>query len=367
MPSLWQTPTTHDAANDAMGSEATMKPVTRNHVLGLFLGLAAALPGPALAQGSLNLYCSAQVEWCQAAANTFQRETGIRVSVSQKGSGEVLAQIRAEAQNPRGDIWFGGTGDPHLQAAEDNLTAEYRSPALDQLLDWAQRQARESKYRTVGIYAGALGFGYNTELLARRNIAPPTSWADLLDARFKGEIQMADPRSSGTAYVMIATIVQIMGEEKAFEYLRALHRNINAYPRSGTGPIKAVARGETGVSISFVHDAVTERLGGFPVSSVIPSEGTGYEIGSMSIIRGARNERQARRFYDWALTPAAQALGAETKQFQTPSNRATPVPPEAPPLSQIRLIDYDFAKFGASAERRRLIERWEREVNSLPR
>ena len=87
----------------------------------------------------------------------------------------------------------------------------------------------------------------------------------------------------------------------------------------------------------------------------------------MSIIRGARNERQARRFYDWALTPAAQAIGAETRQFQTPSNRATPIPPEAPPISQIRLIDYDFAKFGASAERRRLIERWEREVNSLPR
>lgn len=322
---------------------------------------------PAAAQGSLNVYCSAQVEWCQAAANAFQKETNIRVNVSQKGSGEVLAQIRAEAQNPRGDIWFGGTGDPHLQAAEDKLTAEYRSPMLDQLYDWARKQAEQSHYRTVGIYAGAMGFGYNPELLARRNVAAPACWKDLLDARFRGEIQMANPQSSGTAYVMIATIVQLMGEEPAFEYLKALHRNVNAYPRSGTGPIKAVARGETGVSISFVHDAVTERLGGFPVQYVVPCEGTGYEIGSMSIIAGSRNERNARRFYDWALTPAAQQIGAETKQFQTPSNRNTPVPAESPKMDQIRLIDYDFAKYGASAERRRLIERWDREVNSLPR
>ena len=333
----------------------------------LVAGAALAAPGAARAQGSLNLYCSVQVEWCQAAANAFGRETGIRVSVSQKGSGEVLAQIRAEAQNPRGDLWFGGTGDPHLQAAEENLSAEYRPAALDGLHDWAQKQARDSRYRTVGIYAGALGFGFNTELLARRNIAAPACWKDLLEPRFRNEIQMANPQSSGTAYVMIATIVQIMGEEPAFEYLRALHRNVNAYPRQGTGPIKSVARGETGVSISFVHDAVTERLGGFPVGSAVPCEGSGYEVGSMSIIRGARNLRNAQRFYDWALTPAAQQLGAETKQFQTPSNRATPLPPEAPQMSQIRLIDYDFARYGASAERRRLIERWDREVNTLPR
>lgn len=342
-------------------------PITLRHILPGAVALLALSAAPALAQGSLNIYCSAQVEWCQAAANAFAKETGIRVSMAQKGSGEVLAQIRAEAQNPRGDVWYGGTGDPHLQAAEDGLSAEYHSPMLGELHDWAQKQARDSKYRTVGIYAGALGFAYNTELLARRNITPPACWKDLLKPEFRNEIQMANPQSSGTAYVMIATMVQVMGEEAAFQYLKDLHRNINTYPRSGTGPVKAVARGETGVSISFVHDAVTEKLGGFPVGYALPCEGTGYEIGSMSIIKGARNERNARRFYDWALTPAAQKLGAETKQFQTPSNRATPVPAEAPQMDQIKLIDYDFAKFGTSAERRRLIERWDREVNSLPR
>ncbi|MBK1657215.1 ABC transporter substrate-binding protein [Paracraurococcus ruber] len=323
---------------------------------------------PAAAQGALNLTCSVQVEWCQAAATNFTRDTGIRVNMTQRGSGEALAAIRAEAQNPRTDVWFGGTGDPHLAAAEENLTQAYESPNSAALQPWAQAQWQQSGGRAIGIYAGAIGFGINTELLARKGITPPACWADLTEARFAGEIQVANPASSGTAYVVIATLVQLMGEDEAFGYLRRLHANVNSYARSGTGPIKAVARGETGLSISFVHDAVTERNAGFPVAWATPCEGTGYEIGSMSIIRGARNLAQARRFYDWALTAPAQRLGFEAGgQLQTPSNRDAPLPPGAPDLTKIRLIDYDFARYGRSAERRRLIERWEREVGARPR
>ena len=178
---------------------------------------------------------------------------------------------------------------------------------------------------------------------------------------------MANPNSSGTAYVAIATLVQLMGEDKAFDYLKKMHANINAYTRSGTAPMKAVARGETAVSISFVHDGVTEALAGFPVKTATPCEGTGYEIGSMSIIKGARNLANARKFYDWALTPEAQKLEAQAKQFQVPSNKATPVPPEAPKFADMKMIDYDQARYGKSAERKRLIARWDAEVGGLPK
>jgi iron(III) transport system substrate-binding protein len=330
----------------------------------LVLALAAS---PAGAQGVVNVYCSVQVEWCTLAASEFQKATGIKVSMTQKGSGETIAQLKAEAQNPKGDVWFGGTGDPHLQAAEEGLTEAYTSPRLADLQPWAIKQNKESGGKTVGIYMGALGYGYNTELLAKKGVKPPACWADLLKADYKGEIQMANPNSSGTAYVAIATLVQIMGEDKAFYYLSKMHANVNAYTRSGTAPIKAVARGETGVSISFIHDGVTEALAGFPVKVTTPCEGTGYEIGSMSIVKGARNLANARKFYDWALTPEGQKLGAQAKQFQVPSNKATPLPPEAPKFSEIKLIDYDQAKYGKSAERKRLISRWDRDVGGLPK
>ena len=70
---------------------------------------------------------------------------------------------------------------------------------------------------------------------------------------------------------------------------------------------------------------------------------------------------------DWALTPEAQRIGEEAKAYQLPSNRATPIPPLAPRFEQIKLIDYDFAKYGSSAERTRLLAKWDKEVKNLPK
>ena len=333
----------------------------------LVLAAGVACAGGAAAQGQVNVICSVQADWCNMIQTVFAKSTGIKVNMSLKGSGEALAQLIAEKANPKTDVWFGGTGDPHLQAAESDLTLEYKSASLPQLHAWAQQQAKQSGYKTVGIYSGPLGFGYNTELIAKKKLDVPRSWADLLKPEYKGEIQVANPASSGTAYTMVATLVQLMGEDKAFDYLKALHRNVGQYTRSGTGPIKAVARGETAVSISFVHDGPGEKLAGFPVETVTPAEGTGAEIGSMSIVKGARNLEQAKKFYEWALTPQAQQFGAATRQYQLPSNKATPIDPHVPDFKKIRFIDYDYAKYGASAERRRLIAKWEKDVNSLPR
>ena len=317
--------------------------------------------------GEFNLICSAQAAWCNILAVTFEKSQGVKVNMTLKGSGEAIAQIVAERANPKTDLWFGGTGDPHLQAAEQGLTQEYKSPSLPKLHDWAQKQAAQSGYRTVGIYSGPLGFGYNTELIAKKKLPIPKTWGDLLKPEYKGEIQSANPSSSGTAYTMIATLVQLMGEDKAFEYLKKLHGNIATYTRSGTGPIKAVARGEATISISFVHDGPGEKAQGFPLETITPADGTGAEIGSMSIIKGARNLEAAKKFYEWALTPSAQALGAATLQFQLPSHKETKVDPRVPDFRKIKMINYDYAKYGQTAERRRLIQRWEREVNSLPR
>ena len=331
--------------------------------------LALLITAAASAQdaGQLNVICSVQAEWCNLIQTVFAKTTGIKVNMSLKGSGEALAQLIAERANPKTDVWFGGTGDPHLQGAEQGLTLEYKSPSLPQLHDWAQRQATQSQYRTVGIYSGALGFGYNTELVAKKKYPIPKTWADLLRPEYKGEIQVANPASSGTAYTMVATLVQLMGEDKAFDYMKALHRNISQYTRSGTAPIKAAARGETTISISFVHDGQGEIMQGFPIVTVTPAEGTGAEIGSMSIIKGARNFDNAKKFYEWALTPQAQQFGVAAKQFQLPSNKSTPVDPRVPDFRKIKFIDYDYAKYGSSAERRRLIAKWEKDVNSLPR
>ena len=287
--------------------------------------------------------------------------------MTRKSSGETFAQIKAESRNPKGDVWWGGTGDPHLQAAEEDLTQEYKSPQLANLQDWAQRQAKQSGHRTAGIYAGALGIGYNSELLKKNNLPAPKCWQDLTKPVYKGHVQMANPNSSGTAYTTLATIVQVFGEDKGFEFMKGLHQNINQYTKSGSAPIKAAARGETTLAIVFQHDMVTQVVKGFPIKIVSPCEGTGYEIGSVSIIKGARNLDSAKKWVDFALDPKIQTMAAQAKAYQVPSNASASPPPQAPDLSQIKLIDYDFKKYGSSAERRRLLKKWDDEVYALPR
>ena len=324
--------------------------------------IAGFLSAPVAASANeLVLYCSVQEEWCRLMAESFQRETGINVLMTRRSSGETFAQLMAERDQPRGDVWWGGTGDPHLQAAEEGLTAVYESPMLAELQDWAVSQATASGNRTVGIYAGALGYGFNTDMV---DDPTPACWADLLDARFADDIQVANPNSSGTAYTLLATLVQIMGEDEAFEFLGQLDENISQYTQSGAAPIRNAATGETAIGIVFMHDAVAQAVQGAPITAVAPCEGTGYEIGSMSLVEGGPNPDNARAFYDWALSPEAQALGAEANSFQVPSNRNAAVPPESPSLDQITLIDYDFATYGSSEVRQRLLSRWDAEIGA---
>ncbi|MBE5251619.1 ABC transporter substrate-binding protein [Mixta mediterraneensis] len=323
------------------------------------------LPFAVHAAGNLNMICSADVVVCEHMTRIFsQSHSDIKVNMVRLSAGEAYARIRSEARNPRTDIWWAGTGDPHMQAAEEGLTQPYKSPLLYQQLDWAKKQAEISKYRTVGIYAGALGWGYNTKLLAEKKLKAPACWSDLIDPAFKGEIQIANPNSSGTAYNTLATLVQIMGEDKAFDYLKKLNANISQYTKSGSAPVKAAARGETTVGIVFMHDAVAMQVDGFPIKSVAPCEGTGYEIGSMSIIKGARNLANAKAWYDWALSAEAQSHMKEAKSFQLPSNRHAEISEYAPRFENIKLIDYDFKTYGDSAKRKALLGRWDKEIGA---
>ena len=184
---------------------------------------------------------------------------------------------------------------------------------------------------------------------------------------YRDQLEMPNPSASDAGYVAVATLVQIFGEDRAFDVLKGVHRNARTYARTTPGAVRAAARGEVAVAISYLHDGATEAANGFPIRLVAPCEGSGYEVGAMSIVKGARNLQNARRFYDWALTPAAQKLAVDTRQFVLPSNRATPAPPGVPTSAEAKLIAFDFAKYANTVEHARLLERWEREVAASPR
>jgi iron(III) transport system substrate-binding protein len=297
----------------------------------------------------------------------FEKATGVKTSVIQKATGEMLAQVKAERANPKGDIWWAGPADAYLQAAEEGLLETYRSPNLDQLHGWAQRIADVSHFRVAGVYGGILALGYNTEIMDKRKLRVPKCWKDLLDSSYKNEVMLGNPNSSGTAYLMLASLVQVFGEDEAFKYMKALNANVSAYARSGIGPMTAVKAGEIAIGSTVLHGVINEIVHGFPVAAVLPCEGVGYEVGSMAIIKGARNPEQARRFFDWALTIDAQKIGLDVKEYAIPTNKSVPLPGMVPKLTDVKVIDYDFAKYGSSDTRKRLLERWEKEINAAVR
>jgi iron(III) transport system substrate-binding protein len=327
----------------------------------------SSLALPAQAQGQLDVVCGVTIPWCEAIASAFRRETGVTVNITLKEAGDALARIAAEHANPRQDLWYAGSGETQLRAAEIGLIEEYRSPLLPQLHEWAVRHAEQSGWRAVGVNAGVLGIGYNSKALAGKRLPEPRCWADLAKPEYRGELQLPSPIATRTGYAMLATLVQIFGEDAAFELLKGMHRNASAYPVTGPGAIRAAARGETTIGITMLHDGVSEITNGFPIHLVAPCEGTGYDVASMAIISGAPNLANAKRFYDWALTPGAQQIAAAARNFQYPSNPAVPLPAAAPDPKALNLIRFDIERFRSAAERKRLLEKWEREVHALAR
>ncbi len=335
-------------------------------ILGVLFMLAlpairAADAGPA---GRVVVLCSPNPAWCDAVKAEFPK-TGITLDFVRLSSGEALARLRAERQNPSFDVWFGGTGDPHIVAFEDGLTEFYRPKAWNDLRP-ELREAVAAKY--IPLYAGILGWALNERLLKEKGLPVPRTWQDLADPRYKGLIVMPNPNTSGTGYTAIATVVQIYGEKEGFELLKRMHKNITEYTRSGAAPGQLTGRGEAAVGITFIHDAVDQILKGFPITYNAAADGTGYEIGGLSLVKATRNRDAAIAFIDWALTPDAQRLAADRGQsYQIPSNTKTPVPRVAPRFQDFKVIKYDFLKYGSTAVRDGLVKKWTNEIFPLPK
>jgi iron(III) transport system substrate-binding protein len=319
------------------------------------------------AERTLALYCSHDTDACELAAQAFQRDTGIVTTVMRKATGEVYAQLRAERERPRADVWYGGTIEPFLQAAGDGLFETYRSPALAQQHAWAQRATADSGYQVNAIYRIIVGFGSNPAVLARGGRKAPACWADLVQPGYRGDIELANPVTSGTGYTILATLVALYGEDAAFAYLAQLAPNVVRWTQSGTAQGPSVARGEVAVGVSFVHEFITQQLAGFAVDIAIPCEGTGAALGGMAIVNDAPHPQEARDFIDWALSRPAMELANRSRNLIIPANAAATLRPEAARYADVKLLDVDPQRFGAPVLRNRLLARWQKEIADRPR
>ncbi|AGZ43145.1 ABC transporter substrate-binding protein [Actinoplanes friuliensis] len=324
---------------------------------------AASSADPADDTGKVTVACGATEEWCAAMTAGFTRSTGLKADFVRLSSGEALARLEAGKDDPEFDVWHGGPADGYVAASSRGLLEPYVSPNAATI---------PAAYKDVagawtGVYAGALGFCSNTRILAEKGVAAPKSWRDLLAPALRRNVAMAHPSTSGTAYAALWTQVQLDGgADPAFDYLAQLHSNILQYTKSGAAPGQMVARGEIAVGVVFSHDCVALQQEGIKDLTVtFPSEGTGYEVGGVALIKGAGNPVTAARYVDWALTPESQQIGPTVQAFQRPTNPAAAVSPYAFDDRAVKLIEYDVA--AAGAQKSVLTKRFDQQIAQAPK
>lgn len=290
---------------------------------------------------TLNMYTALDAEEAKYYIAAFEKETGIKVNFVRMSAGEVAVRIEAERNNPQASVWYGGSNTDHISAASKDLLEPY-VPNIDYELD---SNFHASDYAWNGFYTGAIGFVTNTNFLKENNIEAPTSWYDLLDPVYEGQIEMAYPYTSGTAYTTFGTLITLKGLDGALEYWKELDKNMHQYTKSGSACIARAGLGECAVGIGFSHDILAKGINqGYPLVMSFPKEGTGYEVGGLSLIKGGKEMEEAQIFVDWCYSESAQNLFK--KYSRLPVNPKAEVFEGSIPLSEINLVDYDAIKLG---------------------
>jgi iron(III) transport system substrate-binding protein len=307
------------------------------------------------------VYSSVDEENAKKLLDAFTKSTGVKVRFTFLSSGPAVARIEAEKNNPQADAWFGAPSENHVVVREKGLSQPYVSPNAKALA----AKFKDAEGYWTSFYMNPLGFASNLNTLKQKGVEPPASWADLLQPGFRAQVQAPSPQTSGTGYNMVASLVMMMGEDKAFDYLKKLAPSIQTYTQSGTAPSKAVAIGQAGVGIQFTPAFLQLIDEGYPLKVTFPKEGVGFEAPAISLLKGAPHAEAAKKLVDWFLSLQGQNALTDAKTYFFPVLPAAKVAQGLPALSEIPLLDYD-AKW-AGKEKKRLVERWINEVLRAPK
>ena len=266
--------------------------------------------GSAPAQETLNAYSIWPENWARPMFEEFEKATGIHVNFLRFSSGEALARIIAEKNNPRVDVLFGGPVETHIAGIKEGVFEPYKPPAYRACppLQGPRGQLGGDRRRSARLHE-------QRQVPQGKRLQPPVSWDDLLDPAYKGMIQMADARTSGTAVTRIFSIIEVYGrdENKAFDYMKKLRKNVQVYTKSGGGGTIPVGLGQAGAGIFFIVDALKTKQEGYDVAISFPKEGIGTSVEAIALLKGAKNPATGKKLIDWAVSPAMQNFYAKYK------------------------------------------------------
>ena len=313
----------------------------------------------AYAQGTVNVYSIWPENWARPMFEEFTKATGIKVNFVRFSSGEALARVIAEKNNPRVDVLFGGPVETFAAGIAEGVFEPYKPPIFAKL----PARFRHADGQWTAIADDPLVFMTNNKFLAEHKLAAPRSWQDLLDPAYKNSLQMADARTSGTAVTRIFSILEVNGrdEAKAFAYMKKLRPNVQLFTKSGGGGTLPVGIGQAAGGIFFIVDALDTKAKGYDVTISFPKEGIGTSAEAIALIKGAKNPDTAKKLIDWATSAQMQGLFAKHRINFVPADPEVKIEPGlAAVLEGAKIFPIDDAYAGAN--RKKMVDRWVAEI-----
>lgn len=331
----------------------------------LFLNPLSALGKKEESRNSITVYTALEDDQIPTYLKSFKSSyPDIKLNIVRDSTGIITAKLFAEKENPKADLIWGVAATSLLLLDQAGVLEPYSPVGLDRILPAFRDEKTPPSW--IGIDAWMTGIIVNTEELKAKNLPVPRSYADLLKPVYKNAIVMPNPASSGTGFLTVSAFLQLMGEDKAWDYMDKLHENIAVYTHSGSQPAKMAGRGEYPVGISFGYRGVKQAAKGEPVLTVFPSEGSGWELEANALVKKDNIKPEAKTFLSWAISDAA--MKNYNKNFAVISvKNDNPVPKGFPRDPQSVMIKNDFR--WAASHRKAILKKWNDRYNqkSLPK
>lgn len=278
----------------------------------------------------------------------------IQLKLVRDSTGIITAKLLAEKDNPQMDVIWGTAATSLLLCDQKGMLAGYNPKGIDRIKP-GFKDERHKKAHWVGIKAWMTGFVGNTIEMKRLGLKMPESFAELLKPEYRGYLVMPNPASSGTGFLTVSAILQLMREEKGWKYLDKLDKNIAIYTHSGSKPAKLAGIGEFPIGISFAYRGFKQQSKGEPVIVTFPKEGSGWDVEANALVKKPRVKKNAKLFLDWAISEDAMKM--YSKVYPVVSMKMeVDVPDGYPKVPAKQLIKNDFE--WAAENRMRILKEW---------
>jgi len=316
-------------------------------VLAVVISVAFAASGLNAAE-SISAYLGFSREVNEALANRIQEKTGIEVKGITLSWGEIGARQRMECPRFNADMILSVGAAEAIGGSKKGYYEAYKSPTWDDID--AAFKSPDGTYYALGTFSFIL-IG-NKEKLAEKGYGMPMSYKELLDPKWKGQIVAPSPRTSGTAFMINYSMLQLYGEKEGWKFLEALDKNMAFYTKSGNAPTDLVGRGEYMLGLTADENVLNRIQQGYPIQWTIPVEGIGYEGNYCTIFKGTKKLAQCKKIMDYLGTKDASEFLASMGYI--PPRPGIPSALYGAATPKFIKLDHDWAV----KNKRRVVKTW---------